>query len=341
MTTFLATLTGQSRAAIFDVVAQLTITTQVTIERDGVASTRQRPDMMVWVGSQPWLLFENKVAHKVDETEADDLSIESQLHRYGKWLGDQPFNAFGLTKALVFVTHHTSVPADFLDQNNEHPAYAGLDKIPSSWGHLAKILAEATATLESSSLSRGLVEAYKAYLEQRGMANEYPRYRDLASLSAFIEVSDGLEKLVSEMYRRVDRISATAGNTAWAAHSSDEGTFSAYRYLAATPKIPAKSFVQTGIWFPDLSDGWFRDLVEQETGQQVTSSAKVFLLLANDDDNMLSSVAHPGDGWLQINSDLLLFRDFASFGREANDRAHAIIAWIDTEGGNLKRALGG
>lgn len=171
------------------------------------------------------------------------------------------------------------------------------------------------------------------------MSNDYPAYKDLAQLSAFIEVSDSLEKLVNDMYRRVERFGAFSTHTTWAVHSSGEGTYSAWRYFAPTKLLPAGSFIQTGIWFPDVSDGWFRDDVERQTDQVVTSAPKVFLLLANDDDHKLTDIEHPGGEWLQLNSDLFAFRDFASFGREPTDRANAIIAWLDDLASQLKRAV--
>lgn len=339
MSAFLANLTGQSQSAIASVAGQLEITTQVSIEREGEGSARQRPDMIIWVGNQPWLMFENKVAHSVAEDDAEGEALESQLHRYARWLGKQRLDPPDLTKALVFLTHRTPVPAHFLDEANPDPAYAGLARITSTWSQLARSLAELTGDHDQSSVSRAMVEAYRTYLEKHGMSNDYPAYKDLASLSAFIEVSDSLEKLVNDMYRRVERFGAFSTNTNWAVHSSSEGTFSAWRYFAPTQRLPAGSFIQTGIWFPELSDGWFRDDVERQTHQAVTSAPKVFLLLANDDDHKLADLKHPGGEWLELNSDLFAFRDFASFGREPTDRANAIIAWLDDLAAKLKRVV--
>jgi hypothetical protein len=83
---------------------KLSIITQVTIERGSDGGGRQRPDMLISVGQEPWLLFENKVSHTVDQVQIEG-QLESQLHRYAKWLSRQKFSLIGLGQGIVFLTH--------------------------------------------------------------------------------------------------------------------------------------------------------------------------------------------------------------------------------------------
>lgn len=72
---FASGLTGQSADSIANVFEDVSIATQVTIDRGTQGS--QRPDLLISIAapdegdrkkpSQPWLLFENKVFHHVDE----------------------------------------------------------------------------------------------------------------------------------------------------------------------------------------------------------------------------------------------------------------------------------
>ncbi|HEY5721605.1 MAG TPA: hypothetical protein VIT45_04715 [Allosphingosinicella sp.] len=338
--TVLAQLTGQTRELILAAREELSIVTQVTIERGKDGSGRQRPDMLISVGGEPWLLFENKVGHSVDQVENDEGQIETQLHRYGEWLSRQSFSTQGLTPALIFITHQTSVPADFADPQSQHPAYRGLGRYCSTWGQVGRMLYAATSNLGEALHARALVKAYISYLEKHGMANDYPDYKDLAGVRMFIEKVDSFRELVNGMMQRLGGLAPFAGRVVWADAYSDEGTFASHRYLRAETRFNEDTYVETGIWFPDLAEGWYRKDIEDQAGNPVSPSAKVFLQLANSKDDALSQVLGvPGEGWLRLNSDFFIFRDFASFPSDPNERALSIFAWLDAECAKLKALL--
>lgn len=337
---FFSAITGQSPSFIATVASQLAIQTQVTIQRGSNTTDRQRPDMIVFIDREPWLLFENKVSHGVDEVETEGGRLESQMHRYGEWLRRQPFSTPGLSPALVFVTHHTAVPADFLDSATEHPSYVGLGRHCSTWSHVGRLLDAVTSTLDESLHARVLVLAFQRYLEKHKMANDYPEYNDLAGLGLFVETVDRFSKLVDGMIDRLRGLVPFGGNVSWARAESEHGIYTAYRYLKPSAQWDANTYVAVGIWFPELGNGWYAEDIEELTGTAVSPSPKLYLQLANDEDDALTKIAGvPDEKWLRINSDLFLYRDFASFPGDPTERAIAIFAWVDTQGARLKRLL--
>ena len=336
----LARLTGQPQDAIATAGGELSIATQVNVGRGEHVSSTQRPDMLISIGAQPWLLFENKVSHNVDQQELEAGELESQLHRYGKWLSRQPFTVPGLKPGLVFVTHYTPVPADFMDRRGRHPAYGELSRHCSTWGHLARILDAASNGMPDTLHARALIKSYIDYLEEHGMANDYPDYKDLSGLGMFIDKADAFDKLVNGMMDRLKDLAPFAGNVKWAGAHSDEGTYSSHRWLRPEERFDKETFVATGIWFPDRGEGWYGEDVEDQTGEPVAPSPKVYLQLANSADDALNGLEGvPGEEWLRLNSDFFVFRDFASFPVDPTDRAIAIFTWLDVECAKLKSVL--
>jgi hypothetical protein len=142
------------------------------------------------------------------------------------------------------------------------------------------------------------------------------------------------------MMERLGGIAPFSGNVRWADADSDEGTFNSHRYLKEETRFDGETFLATGIWFPDRGEGWYGDDIKAETGLAVSPSPKVYLQLANSEDNALTQLEGvPGDGWLRLNSDFLTLRDFASFPPDPTERALAIFAWLDMEGAKLKALL--
>jgi hypothetical protein len=93
------------------------------------------------------------------------------------------FSIEGLRSAVVFVTYHTPVPADFANPHSQHLSFLGLGRHATTWAHLGRMLERATADLDDKLHARALVSAYIGYLEKHGMATDYPEYKDVASLA--------------------------------------------------------------------------------------------------------------------------------------------------------------
>jgi hypothetical protein len=333
-------LTRQPLEAILRVSGHIGVETQKTIER-GADGRSQRPDLVISIGKSPWLLFENKVFHSVAREEGEGGDVETQLHRYGKWLQGQEFRVAGLVPSLVFVTYGSATPADFVDRQSLHAAYSGLGRYCSTWGQLGRLLGAATADLDETLHARALVSGYNHYLENHGMADDYPEYSDLAGLGMFVEKAGLFKKLVDDMFARVGAFAPFNGRTVWAHPMSETGCYVAYRYLAARDIYDKETFILIGIWFPERGDGWCRRAIEEEAGIAISPAPKIIIQLGNDEEHALKRIEGlPGEGWYRPLSEFVTFRDFASFPGDATERANAIFAWLDVELAKLKRHLG-
>jgi hypothetical protein len=347
---FASRLTGQSSVDIEDVYDHISIATQVTIERGSTGT--QRPDLLISIAapenegkkepSQPWLLFENKVFHHVDEQELENGQTENQLHRYGTWLCDQPFDRPQLNQTIVFITHGTPAPSDFKVRGPSHPAYGSLGRVEKSWGEIAAILDEVTSEHDNELHFRALINAYQEFLEEHGMADEYPEYRDYAALAGFIETVEPFKKLVDEMIGKLDGVAPFYGRVVWASADAEEGTYNAHRYLVKEKRYDEWTFLSTGIWFPDRGEGFYTEEIEKADDKRVSLAPKIYIQLANREDDALTALAGKPEGnWYRPQSDFFTFRDVASFPPDPGEAATEILKWIEIEGLKLKALLQG
>ncbi|MEH6791112.1 hypothetical protein [Parasphingorhabdus sp.] len=347
---FTSRLTGQSADAIAEIHPYISIATQVTIEREDLGL--QRPDLIISIAapkqeekrepSQPWLLFENKIAHHVDEQELETGDVESQLHRYGRWLQKQKFSRLGLKQSLIFVTHRTPVPTDFPERANTltPSPYGDLGRNPCTWGKIADMLKEVSKDCDDRLHFCALITAYQSFLEDHSMDDAYPEYRDFAALAGFVEIVQPFSKLVNEMIGKLDGLAPFYGRVVWAAAHEEEGTYSAFRYLAKDDRYDEHTYLATGIWFPDRGEGLYSEEIENKTGRPISFAPKVYIQFANDVDGELTAIKGTPEGdWYRINSDFFIFRDVSSFLPEPGDRAREILAWVETEGAKLKAIL--
>lgn len=345
---FASRLTGQNADSIANIFEDVSIATQVTIGRGTQGS--QRPDLLISIAapdegdrkkpSQPWLLFENKVFHHVDEEELDSGEIQNQLHRYGAWLSAQDFDQADLSQALVFVTHGTLAPDDFSKHGRSHPAYGSLGRVCETWGSLAKLIDEVSSDFSDELHFRALLSALQTFLEDHGMADEYPEYRDYAALAGFIDTVEPFEKLVNEMFGKLDGVAPFYGRVIWASADADEGTFNTHRYLAKDDRFDEWTYLATGIWFPDRGEGFYAEDIENLHEVPVSLAPKVYIQLANREDDALTALkGQPEGDWHRLNSDFFTFRDVATFPPEPADAAAAILNWVEVEGAKLKSLL--
>ena len=345
---FAARLTGQNADSIANVFEDLSIATQVTIDRGTQGS--QRPDLLISIAapdegdrkkpSQPWLLFENKVFHHVDEEELDSGEIQNQLHRYGNWLRKQDFDRPEFSRALVFITHGTQAPDDFKTPDDNHPSYGKLGRICGTWGSLADLLEEVSSDFDDALHFRELIKAYHTFLKEHGMADDYPEYRDYSDLAAYIETGDKFEKLVNEMICKLDCFAPFRGRVSWAHSDADRGIFYAYRYLAEGTNYDQQTYVATGIWFPDRGEGWYSEELEEAMGSPISHSPKIFLQLANDKDGALGAIeGEVSDQFFRFETDFFAFREVASFPPDPAEAATEILMWVESEGAQLNALL--
>ena len=299
----------------------------------GQRAPKHRPDMVVFIGGDAWLLFENKVAHSVDESRSNDARYSSQLHRYGKWLQRSEFTEPELKKSLVFVTHHTLPPSDFAADRTDAPGFEGLERHIATWGSVGRCLERVAASYEGPNHVRFLVDCYNQFLEEHGLANEYPDSKNIALLGVQIGALDGLQKLVEDMFARVENIGSWNGNK-YTEVDAQYGRFAKKRWVNLPEGWPEDSWIMAGLWYPDSPDQLYRAEIDGELAKAgkspVTSAPKVFLLLAHKDDDMFPRPdTSPSSEWFRPVSDFIAFRDFDSFHGDPAKRAVAIFAWLD------------
>ena len=337
-------LIGKDCKVLLDEKLTIDIATQVPIDSSRPGAARQRPDMLLRVQGEPWVLFENKVAHHVANRIETDGSVTSQMDRYADWLAAQPLGVDGLTKSLVFVTHQTAIPVGFLELNPNRASYRELTRHASTWGHLARIFEHVGNEFGTTSHAHAMIAAYTTFLKEHEMADEYPTTKDIALLSLQLGATDRLEKLVNDMFQRIQGVGRWNGNTSWAHADVEFGRFNADRWLHLPKGWPTDCYVNTGLWFPDSPDQKYRVLMDEELGERdlraVSSAPKVFLQLAHGEDDMFPIGGRPGDQWLRPATDFFVFCDYESFLGDPATRAAEIMQWLDERVADLAQFVG-
>lgn len=344
-------LTGQDCKQLLGDGARIAVATQVTISQEQTSKQRivasekertQRPDMIISLDEQPWLLFECKVAHSVDESRSTDPRFASQLQRYGRWLQKSKFSAPAMQRALIFLTHHTLPPVDFTMQSSAELGYQSLSRHVATWGSIARSLNRATASLSPEYHARALVDAYVEFLEDNSLSDEYPNSQDVALLGVHLPAVDRLDKLVADMFSRINGIGTSWNGNAYFETEIDIGRYQKVRWVHLPKGWPTDAYVQTGIWFPDSPTQTDRQVMDSELGDAgpITSAPKVFLQLAHEKDSMFPHAnEYPGDDWLRPVSNFFVFHDFDEFYGDPAARAVSIFAWLDEKVGELKEFI--
>lgn len=343
-------LTGQESLELLQSGASCDIVTQYSIPRlnaDNHAeehlsdvATIQRPDMIIFINGDAWLLFENKVAHSVDESRSDDLRYSSQLHRYGEWLRQSDFDEPGLTKSLIFLTHHTLPPVDFIGGRSLPVSFHGLGRHVATWGLAGRSFKAAVEALAGRAHVTFLVDSYCEFLEEHGLANEYPDSKNVALLGIQLNALESSRKLAADMIARVDGIGPWNGMK-YPETDTQYGRFGIKRWVHLPNGWPEDAWIFTGLWYPDSPDQIYRAEIDDRLATAkrgpVTSAPKVFLLLAHDHDDMFPySNEAPSPEWVRPVSDFFVFRDFDSFHGDPVKRAVSIFSWLDEKVAELK-----
>lgn len=329
---FLEQITGQDCHTILEGVEHISFLTQYVIERNG--GGRQRPDLVVMLDHQPWLLFENKVAASIDQTTKSDGSLESQLHRYAYWLAHQPFEVASARQALVFITHNTPVPNDFV-MVPAPPVYEGLGRHHSNWGKLCRLLEAITSGDTSDLHYRALIESFRTFLEDQNLSNEYPTPADIALLGLYMSSADKVGRIADEMILIAERVAPTVGNRAYSIIDNEDGTLYSARNVrpAEFPVLEMK----VGFWYPNEGDGWLIEDVRLKS-PAVTNAPKLFFLVAAKDGwGEADGVPAPNENWHQdSDGDYIAFIDYDAITGTSDDKHQAIMSWTAERVDELK-----
>jgi hypothetical protein len=299
-------------------------------------STRDagRPDMLVRLDGQPWILFENKVAHGVSIREGDQGGDSHQLRGYADWLDEHGRECL-LPRALVFVTHVTAPPEDFHGVDASR-LYHGFHRTHTSWGALGRSIAALTFDLADEHHAKVLARALLVYLEEKNMSNEFPSSAAFSAAELYVSQADALENLVKRMWDEL-KTAVNFGRTAdyQLQALTDEGSVSAWRFVAPGPSSPSReSFLQTGIWFPETGL-WFDadDLEEELRGPQA------YIYFGNGLEDSFSNANGELNGFMRPASNFLACKAINQFPTDPQVRGEQIIAWVAEQAHNLKNFL--
>ncbi|NIJ63150.1 hypothetical protein FHR20_000081 [Sphingomonas leidyi] len=293
-----------------------------------------RPDMLILLDGQPWILFENKVSHGVSVHTDEDGTQSHQLRRYAGWLSDRGKHC-ALAPAIVFVTHITPPPEDFR-KRDATGLYRGLFPTHTSWGALGREISKLVADLPQDHHASVLASAFLTFLEENNMSNEFPPSSAFAAAELYVTQAETLENLVDRMWHQVRSI-ASFGKTAdyQLKALTDEGSVSAWRYVAPGPASPDRSsYLQTGIWYPEAGL-WFD---AEDIGRDLRG-AHAYLFFGNNSDGMFSAVTEELAGFVRPTSDFLAMKAIADFSSDPQSRGEEIISWIADRSRVLKTCL--
>jgi hypothetical protein len=293
-----------------------------------------RPDMLILLDDQPWILFENKVSHGVSERIDEHGAQSHQLRAYADWLGDHGKDCI-LAPAIVFVTHITPPPEDFRVRDAAG-RYRGLFPVHTSWGALGRAISTLVTGLAEEHHARILASAFLTFLEQHDMSNEFPSSAAFAAAELYVSQAATIENLVDRMWQEVRTVASFGRTSDYLLKAlTDEGSVSAWRYVAPGAASPDRSsFLQTGIWYPETGL-WFDagDIGEDLRGPQA------YLFFGNHADDIFTAATGEPEGFVRPSSNFLAFRAVTDFPGDPQARGEEIISWVADRGRALKTFL--
>lgn len=296
----------------------LAITTQYVVPGIG------RPDLVVLLDGSPWIVFENKIGHTVDD----------QLDRYARWLAARDDEHL-IWRCLAFVTHFSAPPQHFGELDWAQRYGSRILPRTTTWGRLARQLLSIVSSDRGDSLSRALVESFHAMLESKQMADDYPTSQAFASLELFIANGGAVQNLVERMWEQVchaanSKNMAERRVEAWPNH----GCYGAWRYVQKTSKHGEPfSWLETGVWFADLAR-WR----SAESGEPI-SGTNVYIFYGNDLVPAFNNIVGAPPGWFRPDGSFLCYTSLHEFPYGPDERATAVLAWSKQRAGELREFL--
>jgi len=342
ITELIAHLTGKEAQVIGGKLKDMPITVQTQVHTE-----KGRPDLVLYAGQQPFCVFENKVSHGIGHRESegedeDEDDRPNQLTDYAEWLAEQSLDIDELSKTLVFLSHLTLPPDGFANGDDRHD-YHGVRPFPENWGRLGKYLCEITKGEGERAHSATVAREFYSFLEEEGMAREFPNSVDISALEVFLSHGSVLEHLVNKMWHELEGSFNFGKNvTSCPAHFKDN-SYSRHRYLAK--RYDDKSYyVQTGIWFPDNRHDWCQEGV---AGAGEPKGAQVFIYFGPQhkpklkgghfkeiDPSKNRDILRPAGGFLVLKA-------FGDFPNEPDERATLILEWVKDASKRLAEILRG
>lgn len=309
---------------------ELKIHTQFPIGSGG------RPDMLITLNGQPWIVIENKVGHSVGVRIKADGSDSHQLGDYADWLWKESRDC-RLRPAMVFITHLTRPPEDFSSRATAD-RYYGFRRHATSWGSLARKFMALTSHLDEVHHARVMAETFLGYLEDQNMSDEMPDSTAFAAAQMYVGYAAELENLVDAMWQRACTIANFGKTSDYILKAvTDQGSVSAWRYVAPTPVSPSRNtYVETGIWYPEIGAWYDRENIGSDL-----RGAQVYVgLFNNEDDYFLKNPSGDSlDFFIRPCSDFMAVKAVADFPSDPQVRGELITDWVEQRAVELRKFL--
>ena len=309
--------------------------TQVSIVVDGSV---KRPDMLISLDDQPFVVFEIKVdaelqrhAVNIEDGPAVDLTPfdRDQLATYGLWIAAQGRD--GWPGAVVFITHSTRAPKGFGADGR-----AGPIEMAHSWRELGKWLADNLDFDKYTDTSCALAADLYDFLSEENLMPEFMTAQDLAATAVFLpsaaNVRHTFETALGEVLRLYPGIrSGSSKLEPWPQGNAYLGWF----YLSRSVNVRGSRFtLSIGVCFGGGS------ALGDEVSDALPRHEPFFVVHLGDDNervpvtDILRAVPN---GWMLINEEwsAIVLRTVSSFPADPDLRAEALIAWSTTEVGNM------
>lgn len=271
----------------------------------------RRPDLVVFMGDQPWIVVESKVEH---------TATIGQLAGYAHWAREKTESSV-YDPVLVYLTHSTPCPAEFTESNLN---FQGVKLAKRRWGGVGNVLHNLCSSLGDQSLARELCASFYYQLQDLNMSNEYPSAKTLASVQMFMLFGLEVDLLINSLLDDVSEIGDfTRQKTYEAQPKFDEGLYRAGRWAnGISGGIGAQVWV--GLWFPE--SGSYRVDVEREMKISVSETPKIFVSV-DSEDLMKASSGCPA-GWYRDDEEFLAFANYGDFSEDSSERAERAKLWV-------------
>lgn len=277
-------------------------------------------DLVLWIGSIPALVIENKTWGSFRDHSIDGAG-PNQITTYCDWLATK--SGGGTDCAILLLTGTTAAPVGFGEKDG---AYAVTCRGQVTWAAVGRWLTArvsqpvgAGEPMTWQVLAMELVE----FLKEMKLSSEFFTPSDISAAHLFVPAMDRWQSTFHSIW--------SAAETAWSPFmskivsgtqvSSEGGMIWQWRYANASA-APIRSYIGLGFRFPDQSK-WYHGIGLPQTPH--------FLLLISTDVGFLRSTRPLPKGWVSNDDEgeFLTAKSLGGLDDELDSRMHQLV--------NLKR----
>ena len=326
---------------------QIKAETQVSIV---AAGSVKRPDMIVYLDSEPLALFEVKVhaalqMHRLGAPEIErplqadtsEFVFQSQLKTYSEWISSQCSGDW--PGAVVFLTHGTRAPNDFDNDGREGNSVIGVTR---TWKDIGSWFANNLDMNQSETTHCALASDFVDFLERQGLMTDFMNSRDLAATALFIPTYRALNHTFRTVISEVTlKYPKSKGGNVHLEFWPDGNAYCGWYYLnKQLNPASSKFWIGIGICFPEQGKG---ALASDDPVRVPMHEPFFFVVIADDWENTKPSelFSNIPKGWVEINKDYyaVVTRAVSLFEADPDARAQSLIAWAKEEVGQVVASI--